>query len=135
MKKRYIWILISAIFVLLVPSIIYLCFLIPKMQDEYIILMSSGGVIAGGGFYGASAIPEKVKYSGLFKTSAKAFTLLTVVTLVEKFIVQIIGLVATIVVSYVIFKILLEVYRARREEFRSKELAREIAQSVNDVTK
>ena len=135
MKKRYIWILISAIVALVVPTVIYLCFLIPQMKEEYIVLMSSGGVIAGGGLYGANAIPEKVKYSGLFKMSARAFTFLTVVTLVEKFILQLIGLVATIVLSYVVYKILLEVYRDRKQARQNDELARKIARSIDETSK
>ena len=134
MKKRYIWILVSAIAVLIVPTVIYLCFLIPQMKEEYIVLMSSGGVIAGGGLYGASAIPEKVKYSGLFKMSARAFTLLTVTTLVEKFILQLIGLVATIVVSYVVYKILLEVYRGRKQARQNDDLASKIARSLDETS-
>lgn len=135
MRKKYIWILISAIAVLVVPTIIYLCFLIPHMREEYIILMSSGGVIAGGGLYGANAIPEKVKYSGLFKTSARAFTLLIVTTLVEKFIIQLVGLVATIIVSYVIYKILLEVYRGRKQARQNDDLASKIARSIDEASK
>ena len=135
MKKKYIWILVSAITILVVPTVIYLCFLIPQMKEEYIVLMSSGGVIAGGGLYGASAIPDRVKYSGLFKMSARAFTLLTVTTLVEKFIVQLIGLVATIVVSYVIFKILLEVYRERKQARQNDDLASKIARSIDEASK
>lgn len=134
MKKKYIWILVAAIAVLIVPTVIYLCFLIPQMKEEYIVLMSSSGVITGGGLYGASAIPDKVKYSSLFKMSARAFTLLTVTTLVEKFILQLVGLVATIVVSYVIYKILLEVYRGRKQARQNDDLASKIARSIGEVS-
>lgn len=134
MKKKYIWILVAAITVLIVPTVIYLCFLIPQMKEEYIVLMSSSGVIGGGGLYGASAIPDKVKYSGLFKMSARAFTLLTVTTLVEKFILQLVGLVATIVVSYVIYKILMEVYRDRKQARQNYDLASKIARSIGEAS-
>ena len=128
------WYLVIGIIILIVPTIIYLCFLIPKMKEEYIILMSSGGVIAGSGLYGAKAIPQKVKFSGLFKLSARAFTLLTVTTLVNEFIIELIGLVAVFIVSYIIFKILLEVYRDRKQAQASKNLAREIARSIDETS-
>lgn len=135
MKKRYIWFLVIGIIILIVPTGVYLGFLIPKLKEEYIILMASGGVVGGGGYYGVSQIPDKVKYSGLFKLSAKAFTLLTIATLVEQFLGEIIGLIIVAVISYIVFKVLLEVYRERRQEYRNAKLAKEVARSVNEASK
>lgn len=135
MKKKYIWYLVFAIFCLVVPTAVYLCFLIPNMKEEYIMLMSSGGVIGGAGFYAANAIPEKVKFSSLFKTSARSFTVLTITVLVEKFINQLIGLAVTIILSYIAYRILMEVYRDRKRKQQNTELAQEIARSIDATTK
>lgn len=135
MKKKYIWFLVSAILVLIVPTVVYLFFLIPKLEDEYIMLMSSGGVIGGAGMYAANAIPDKVRFSSLFKTSARSFTLLTVTILVEKFINEIIGLAVTIILSYIAYKILMEVYHDRKRSQQSSELAQEIARNIDATTK
>ena len=135
MKKKYIWFLVSAILVLIVPTVVYLFFLIPKLEDEYIMLMSSGGVIGGAGMYAANAIPDKVRFSSLFKTSARSFTLLTVTILVEKFINELIGLAVTIILSYIAYKILMEVYHDRKRSQQSSELAQEIARNIDATTK
>ena len=132
MKKHPIWYLVIAIIVLIVPTTIYLCFLVPKLSEEYNILMASGGVIGGAGFYGASKIPDKVKFSGMFKTAANCFTILTVTTLVEEFVVELIGLVAVFVVSFITFKILKEVWKNARRRKENRELAKEIARSSNE---
>lgn len=116
MKKKYIWYLIIGIIILIVPCSVYLGFLIPKMSEEYITLMSSGGIIASGGMYGASVIPDKVKFSGLYKLSARSFTLLVVITLVQEFIIQILGFVATFIVCFIIFSILKELYKEGRRK-------------------
>ena len=131
MKKHPIWYLVIAIIVLIVPTTIYLCFLVPKLSEEYNILMASGGVIGGAGFYGASKIPDKVKFSGMFKTAANCFTILTVTTLVEEFVVELIGLVAVFVVSFITFKILKEVWKNARRRKENRELAKEIARASN----
>lgn len=130
MKKRYIIIAIIAILILITPTIIYLCFLIPKMKEEYAVLMSSGGILAGGGMYAANFIPEKVKFSSIYKLSVRSFSIMVAITLVEKFMYQIIGLVATFIASYIIFKILMEVYKNGRRKKENRELAEEIARSV-----
>ena len=135
MKKKYIWFLVSAIFVLVVPTVVYLFFLIPKLEDEYIMLMSSGGVIGGAGMYAANAIPDKVRFSSLFKTYARSFTILTVTILVEKFINELIGLAVTIILSYIAYKILMEVYHDRKRSQQSTERAQEIARNIDSTTK
>lgn len=135
MKKHPIWFLIIGIFILVVPTVIYLCFLIPKLSEEYNILMASGGVIGGAGFYGAQKIPEKVKYGSLFKLAANSFTTLTVLTLVNQFIMQLIGLVATFIISFIIFIILKGAWKDGRRKKENAELATEIARSVNEITK
>lgn len=132
MKKHPIWYLIIAIAILVIPTTIYLCFLVPKLSEEYNVLMSSGGVIGGAGLYGASKIPDKIKYGGLFKTAANSFTILTVTVLVEEFIIELVGLIAVFVVCFITFKILVEVWKNARKRKENRELAREIARSVNE---
>ena len=135
MKKKYVWFLVVGILVLIVPTAVYLGFLIPEMSDRYVVLMSSGGVIAGAGLYGANAIPDKVKYSSLYKLSARSFTILTVTTLVQEFITKIVFCVAVFIVSYVIFRILLEAYREGKRKQQNSELAKEIARNIDEVIK
>lgn len=135
MKKHPIWFLIIGIFILIVPTVIYLCFLIPKLTEEYNILMASGGVIGGAGLYGTTKIPEKVKYGSLFKLAANSFTILTVLTLVQEFIMELIGLVAVFVVSFIIFQILKEAWKNGRRKKENAELAEEIARSITETTK
>lgn len=130
MKKHPIIYLIIGFIILIVPTVIYLCFLIPQMSEEYNILMASGGVISLGGMYGASAIPNKVKFGTLYKTAAKSFTLLTAITLVEKFIMQIIGVICTFIASYIIFIIFKEIWKNARRRKQDIELAKEVAQSI-----
>ena len=135
MKKRPIWFLIIGIVILIVPSVTYLCILIPKMREEYKSLMSSGGVIATGGMYGASLIPEKVKFSALYKASARSFTLMTVIVLVQDFIPQIIGFVATFILSFIIFSFLKELYKEYKEKLKNAEFAKEIARNIIENSK
>lgn len=130
MKKHPIWYLIIGIFILIIPTLIYLIFLVPKLSEEYNILMASGGVIGGFGFYGTSKIPEKLKYSGLFKLASNSFTLMTVIVIVEKFIIQLIGLVSVFIICYIIFRIFLEVWRNARRKKEQIEIAREVARNI-----
>lgn len=130
MKKHPIWYLIIGIFILIVPTIIYLCFLIPKLSEEYNILMASGGVIGGVGLYGTSKIPEKIKYSSLMKLAGNAFTILTVTAVIEKFIIEIIGLIIVIIISYIIFAIFKELWKDGKQKNRNSELAEEIARNI-----
>lgn len=132
MKKHPIWYLVIAILILIIPTTIYLCILVPRLSEEYNVLMASGGVVGGAGLYGASKIPDKVKYSGLFKTAANSFTILTVTVLVEEFIIELVGLIAVFVVCFITFKILVEVWKNARRRKENRELAREIARSVNE---
>lgn len=130
MKKHPIWILIIGIFILVFPTAAYLWFLIPQLSEEYNILMASGGVIGGFGMYGSTKIPEKVKYSGLFKLAANSFTILTVITLVQNFIIEIVGCISVFIVCFIVFKILLEVWHDARRRKQNTELAEEIARSI-----
>lgn len=131
MKKKYIWFLVLGIFILIVPTAIYLGFLIPRLSEEYNVLMASGGVIGGSGMYGTTKIPEKTKYSGMYKLASTSFTLLTVITLVEKFIMQIVGVVALFIVCFIAYKIFLEAYRNGRRRYENAELAKEISRSID----
>jgi len=134
-KKHPVVFLIIGICILIIPTVVYLCFLVPQLSEEYNVLMSSGGIIGGAGVYGANKIPDKLKYSSMFKLAANSFTIMTVILLVEKFIVPLIGLIATFIVSFIIFKILMEVYRNARTSRQNRELAEAISQSVAKVTK
>lgn len=130
MDKRKIspvWFLVIAIALLIIPAAVYLAFLIPRLKDEYIVLISSGGVIGGAGLFGASMIPEKTKMGALFKTASKSFTLLVVITLVQDFIKQLIGLAAVLTVSYILFIIFKELWKNARRKRENTELAEEIA--------
>lgn len=139
MQKKYklkpIWYLIIGIIFLVVPTAVYLGFLIPSMKEEYIILMSSGGVLGGVGMLGTSMIPEQTKFGIIYKTASKSFTLLVVVTLVQEFIMQIIGLVAVFILSYIVFLIFKEVWKNARRAKENAELAEEVARSINDIAK
>ena len=133
-KIKPIWYLIIGIAFLIIPTAIYLGFLIPRMQEEYIILMSSGGVIGSAGMFGTAMIPDKTKYGTLYKTASKSFTLLVVITLVQEFIKQLIGLAAVIVVSYIIFVVFKELWKHGRRAQENRELAKEVAESVINPT-
>lgn len=131
MKKHPIWYLIIAISILIIPTAIYLCILVPQLSETYNTLMASGGIIGGAGIYGASKIPEKWKYGSLFKTATNSFTILTVTILVEEFIIELVGLVAVFVVCFIIFKILVEVWKSASRKKENSEFAKEIAQGIN----
>lgn len=135
MKKKYIWYLVIGIIVLLVPTIIYLCFLIPKMKEEYIMLMSSGGIISACGFTGASKIPEKIKFSSILKLAANSFTTFIVFTLIQDFFGEIIGLVIVFTISLIIFLILKEMYKNGKQRKQTTEIATEISRSIIETTK
>lgn len=133
-KMRPAWYLVIGIVILLVPSAIYLGFLIPRLTDEYIILMSSGGVIGGAGMFGSSMIPEKTKFGTLYKTASKSFTLLVVIALVQEFIAELIGLAVVFVVSYIIFLIFKELWKNGKRAKENGELAEEIARGIAQTT-
>lgn len=135
MKKHPVWFLIIGIFVLIAPTAIYLVFLIPQMSEEYNVLMASGGIIGGAGFYGAHRIPEKVKYSSLFRLAANSFTTMTIITLINQFIMKLIGLAAVFIVCFIIFIILKGAWKNGRRKKENTELAREIARNIAEITK
>lgn len=134
MKKHPIWYLIIGITILIIPTLIYLCFLIPRMSEEYNILMVSGGIISGGGLCGTNSIPDKIKFSGIYKLAGTSFTLLTVVTLVHKFIMQIVGLVGTFIACFIIFLFFKGAWKNARRRNETERIATEIAQNVNKVS-
>ena len=135
MKKHPIWYLVIGMFILIVPSVIYLFFLVPQLTDEYKVLMASAGIIGGGGMYGAELIPDKMKFASMYKLAGKAFTLLTITTIVEKFIIQLVGLAATMVVSYIVFYVLKEVWKNARRKLENEQLAGQITRSINEASK
>lgn len=134
-KIKPIWFLIMGIAILIIPTAIYLAFLIPRMKDEYIILMASGGVIGGAGMFGTDMIPEATKYGSLYKTASRSFTLMTVIALVQKFIGQIIGLAIVFAVCYIIFLIFRELWRNGKRAKENAELAEEITRGITQNTK
>lgn len=138
MRKRKInpiLFLIIGIAILIIPGAIYLGFLIPQMSEEYIVLLSSGGVIGGAGMFGTSMITEKTKYGALYKTASKSFTLLVVITLVQEFIGELIGLAAVLIVSYILFVIFKELWKNGKRAKENSELAEEVARTLTKTTK
>lgn len=135
MSKHPIWYMVIGITVMVVPAIVYLMFLIPQLSEEYTALMSSAGIIGGGGLYAIDKFPDKFKYSGLFKTSSRAFDALVVITLVQDFIGLIIGFLATVLASFIIFKILMGVYKDARRKQSNSQLAEEIARNIDKTIK
>lgn len=133
--KKHPWIvLVLAILVLTVPTILYLIWLVPQLSAEYTSLLASAGIIGGAGTYGANAIPDEVKYGTLFKTASKAYTMLIVLTIVEKFLNKLILLGAILILSYIIFKILIDIWHTLRRRKENGQLATEIARNLNKVT-
>ena len=130
MKKYPFLYVVIGIIVLVVPTFIYLWFLVPKLTEEYNVLMTSGGIVGGGGLYAASKIPESVKGAKLYKLAANSFTLLTVQIIIQKFVMQIIGLVAVFIVSFIIYKICIEAYKNGKRRKENGELAEQIARSI-----
>lgn len=135
MKNKPIYILLISLFILIVPSLIYLCFLIPLLSERYCILMASGGVVGGSGFYGATLISDKTKYSSLYKTAVNAFTVMTLITVVQEFIMQIIGFCATFIVCFIVFKILYGVYKDARTRKKCKSISEEITRNAIESLK
>lgn len=132
MSKKYIWFLVIGIAILIIPTAIYLGFLIPKIKEEYIVLMSSGGIISTGGYYGASKIPQGKKMSSVFRFVVNSFTTMIVFTLVQDFFNEIIGLITVFIVCFVIFYILKERYKDGKQKYRDKQLAKEITRSITE---
>ena len=130
MKNHPIFYLIIGISVLVIPTLIYLCFLVPQLSEAYNVLMASAGVVGGAGMYGASKIPEKIKFGSIFKLAANSFSIFVVVTLVQQFIWEIMGLVAVFIVSFIIFKIMVEVWRNARTRKHAREAATEVARAI-----
>lgn len=135
MKKKYIWYLVIGIIVLIAPTVTYLCFLVPRLTERYNVLMSSAGVLGSFGYISATKIPDKFKYSGLFKTSANAFTTMVVIMLIQEFIKELVVLAIIMFVSFIVFSILKEVYKDGKRKVENRELAGEIARSVNENAK
>lgn len=130
MKKHPIIFKLIGIFLLLAPTIVYLCFLVPVLKEEYNVLMASGGIIGGSGYYGISKIPETFTNSKLFKLSSSVFTTLIVITIVSEFIKELVLLVFIMMISYILYKIFSELYLKYRRKKENEELAREITSSV-----
>lgn len=130
MKKRPYLFLIIGITFLLVPTVVYLAFLTPLLTEEYNMLITSGGVIGGVGYFASSKIPETFKYSGLFKMASNSFTTLIIATLVKDFIMEIIFLVVTIVLSIIVFRIFLELFRYYRRRLENADLAETISRNL-----
>lgn len=137
MKKKMnpVWYLVIGIAVLIIPSAIYLGFLIPKMSERYIILLSSGGAIGGAGAAGVAMISDKMKYGFLLKTASKSFTLLVVITLVQEFINQLIGLAIVAIVSFIIFLVMKGKWKDGKRRKENGELAEEVARSITQTAK
>lgn len=130
MNKHPILYKLLGLFFLIIPTVIYLIFLVPQLSEEYNILMSSAGILGGSGFYASSKIPETFETSGLIKLASKSFTLFVVVSLVEKFIMQILFLCVTIVISYIVYKIFDIIYKKKKKVLEDEQLANKITSSI-----
>ena len=97
--------------------------------------MASAGTIGGGAFYGATLIPEKLKYGKLLKTAVNSYTLMCLIWIVQDFLPQILGCIAVFVTSFIIFRVLLGVYRDGRRKQENTELATEVARSITEAIK
>lgn len=131
MKKHPIWYMVIGIAILVIPSVCYLFWLVPQLSEEYNVLMASGGIIGTSGLYLSDKIPDGWNHSKILKFISKGFTMLTFMTLVEKFWTKIVILLVIVIFSvsaYVIFK---EVYRNAKRRIENTELATEVARSVN----
>lgn len=135
MKKYPVLYLILGITILIVPALLYLIWLVPKLSSAYNALLASGGIIGGAGFFGASKIPEKLNNSSLYKLAANSFTIFTVLTLVQEFIKEIILLCCIFVISFIIFKLLLGAWKNARRRKENRELAEEIARTAVKIIK
>lgn len=135
MKKHPILYLIIGIIILIVPTAIYLSFLIPAMSETYNVLMASGGIIGGAGFYGANRIPKEIKYSGLFRLAANSFTVLMIITLVQEFALQLIGLAVVFIISFIIFMILKGAWKNGKQRLRDERLAAKITRNITETLK
>lgn len=129
------WFLAIGIIFLIVPATVYLCFLIPQMKEEYIVLMSSGGAIGSAGLFGAEMIPETAKFGTLYKTASKAMTMLVIITLVQDFVKELIGLAIVLVISYIIFVVFKELWKDGKQARENKHLAAEVARSLTEAVK
>lgn len=136
-KKPFnpVWFLVIGICALIIPTAIYAGFLIPAMKEEYQILMASGGAIGSAGLFGANMIPEAAKYGVLYKTASKSMTLLVVITLVQEFIKELIGLAAVFIVSYLIFLIMKGLWKDGKQARANRQLAKAVTQGTIEATK
>ena len=135
MKKHPFWYLIIGITILVIPTTIYLAFLIPKLTVECRILTASAGVIGSGGLYGSSLIPENHSFSKLYKLACRSYTLLVIITIIEKFVKELIILLTIMVTSYIIFYIFKELWKNARRKINDEQLASQIARNLNENSK
>lgn len=135
MKKHPFLYLVIGIAILVIPTTIYLIFLVPKMTEECRILTASAGIIGSGGLYGANLIPEKWAFSKLYKLACRSYTLLVTISIIEKFVKELILLLTVIVTSYIIFYIFKELWKNARRKIHDEQLASQIARSFNETSK
>lgn len=130
-----IWFLVIGICILIIPTAIYMGFLIPSMSEEYAIMMGSGAGIGGAGLFATGLIPDTAKFGTLYKTASKSLTMLVVITLVQNFIGRLIGLAAVFAVSYIIFLFMRGLWRDGRRKRQDEHLAKEVARSTAEAIK
>ena len=135
MKKHPIAYLFIGIFFLVVPITVYLFYLVPQLTEEYNTLMSSGGIIGGVGYFASCKIPEKWKYSGIFKTASNAFTTLILITIVQEFINKLIVLGFIAIFSVILFLIFKNIYINKKRRKENSELAEEISRNIAENIK
>lgn len=135
MKKHPFLIRLLGLTILIVPTLIYLCFLIPALSEEYTVLMSSSGIIGGAGFLGSSKIPVDTKNSSLLKLASNAFTTLVMITLVQEFIMELVFLAVTFITSFIIYKLFEEMYQDAKRRKENEQLSTSISQNIIKTTK
>ena len=129
------WFLVIGICILIIPAAIYLGFLIPRMKDEYIALMSSGSGLGGAGAFGTYMIPETAKFGTLYKTASKSITMLVVITLVKDFIGQLLGLALVFIISYIVFLIMRSRWKDGKRKRENADIANSVSQGVIEALK
>lgn len=135
-KKPFnpVWFLVIGICILIIPTAIYMGFLIPTMSEEYAIMMGSGAGLGGTGLFATGLIPDTAKYGTLYKTASKSLTMLVVITLVQNFIGRLIGLAAVFAVSYIVFLVMRGLWRDGRRKKQDEQLAEKVARGIAKTT-
>lgn len=128
---KHIWLyLVIGISILVIPTVVYLIWLIPQLSEYYNTLLASGGIISCAGYIGTIKIPDSFNNSKLLKLASGSFTILATITVVQEFIGELIFLAVIAIISFIIFKIFLGVYKNAKRKRENTELAEEISRNI-----